>query len=132
MLTAVELASLRNETELWFDATCDIYVITSNSDAYGGRDRTHGVTPTYTSIPCMVEPGAGQNQEMLGLATLEEMQMFTVTVPALTTISVGDHVVVHKGTENLHLYVRAMQGPESFETDRRLVCSEVGSPAPHL
>jgi len=131
MLTAIELAQLRADTFSWADATCDIFRVTGSDDAYGGRGRAHLTDPTYTAIPCMLESGAGQEQERLTLGGITEVQMFTVSLPALTDVLVGDHLKVHKGLEDLHLHVRAVMGPESYELERKVVCTEVGRTAPH-
>lgn len=131
MLTPSELAQLREDTESWFDATCDIFSVTGGDDVYGGRGRDHGANPTLSGIKCTVESGAGQEQERLTLGGLTELQVFTVSLPAKTSVKVGDHLVVHKDGEDLHLHVRAVMGPESYETERKVIGTEVTPFAPH-
>lgn len=131
MLTTPELAQLREDTNSWYDATCDIFRSTGSEDVYGGRGRAHSGTALYSAVPCTVESGAGQEQERLTLGGLTEMQMFTVSLPALQSVLVGDHLKVYKGTETLHLHVRAVMGPESYELERKVVCTEIGRTAPH-
>lgn len=131
MLTQPEIDQLRADTESWFDATCDLYRAAGGDDVYGGRGRDHAAQPTYLAIPCTVESGAGQEQERLTLGGITELQVFTVSLPALTDVLVGDHLKVHKGAEDLHLHVRAIQGPESYELERKVVCTEVGRTPPH-
>jgi hypothetical protein len=131
MLTPTELEQLRSDTESWFDSTCDIFRVTGGDDVYGGRGRDHSVNALYSSLPCTVEPGAGQEQERLTLGGITEIQMFTVSLPAKTDVRVGDHLKVHRDTEDLHLHVRAVMGPESYETERKVVTTEVGVALPH-
>lgn len=131
MLTATELARLRTDTQSWFDATCDIFRVTGGDDVYGGRSRTHLGAPTIAGLTCTVESGAGQEQERLTLGGITEIQVFTVSLPALTDVRVGDHLKVTKGAESLHLHVRAVQGPESYELERKVIATEVGRTPPH-
>lgn len=130
-LQADELAQLRKDTESWFDATCDIFRVVGTDDPYGGRGRSHGANPLYSAVPCAIDPGAGQNQELLTLANITEVELFTVSLPAKTDVLVGDHLRVHKDGEELHLNVRAVMGPESYEVERRVIATEVGTTAPH-
>jgi hypothetical protein len=130
-LSADELAGLRDATESWFDCTCDLYRVAGADDVYGGRSRDHGPNPTIAGLPCTVDPGAGQDQERLTLGGVTEIEVFIISLPALTDVQVGDHLRVHKSGEELHVYVRAVMAPESYEIERRVVCTEVGATAPH-
>lgn len=131
MLTPTELAQLRADTISWFDATCDIFRVTGGDDVYGGRGGAHAADPTHTGVRCTVESGAGQEQERLTLGGITEIQVFTVSLPAQTDVLVGDHLKVHKDGEDLHLHVRAVQGPESYELERKVIATEVGRTPPH-
>lgn len=130
-LTEHEINGLRGAMESWSDATCDIFRVTDTEDVYGGSTRAHSDIPLYSGLPCTVDSGAGQNQEILTLANITEVQVFTVGLPALTDVLIGDHLKVHKGDEDLHLHVRAVMGPESYELERKVIATEVGAVAPH-
>jgi hypothetical protein len=128
MIVGQELELLREEAVKWLPFTCDIFKVVSADDAYGGRTREHPVDPTYTDIPCNVESGAAHEQERSLLGLIAEIQVFTVFLPALTDVNVGDHIVAHtEDHPNLHLLVQAEMAPEGFEVERRLIATEVGT-----
>jgi hypothetical protein len=124
-----ELTLLRSDMQEWFTDECDIYRITGSDDIYGGRPNTHGGTPTYANVPCLIESGAGQEQERLVAGGIIEIQTFTIFLPAQQDIAVGDHVVVRAqddSTAHLHLHVRAVMAPETLDVETRVIATQVG------
>lgn len=137
-----ELAELRREDEKWFTDFCDIYKVggasesseSDSDDAYGGTDDDYGGIDDRTEtlfqshVSCMIESSTAHEQTRVVMGVLRETQLFTVTLPALTEINVGDHVIVTTQS-NLHLRVQAVLNPESWEIERRVIGSEEGQHA---
>src|SRR5687768_1673052 len=123
MLSAEELTGLRTETKKWYEDTMSIYAATETDDVYGGS----GISEALLSseIPCLVESGAAHEQVRVMMAHLQNVQLFMVTCPAETQVSVGNHLVI-TSRGNLHLRVQAVMAPESLEIERQVVASEEG------
>jgi hypothetical protein len=122
-----ELQLLQADLETWFTDTCDIFRVTGADDVYGGHTRGHGLTATYSDVPCMVESGAAQDQERLLVGAVVEVQIFTVSLPADTDIRVGDHLVVtatDETDESMHLHAHAVLAPETIEIERKCIAVE--------
>ena len=119
-ITIAEMADLRGAAESWMMDTCDIYGHSPGvSDAYGG----YSVDPELVkqqNVPCYVESGAEHAQTRALLAKIENVQAFSVDMPANTDVEVGDHLII-TSRSNLHLRVEGVMAPESWETDRRVV-----------
>jgi hypothetical protein len=129
-ITHSELDLLRQEVESWFPYTCNIYKVTGTDDAFGGRSRGHSVDPDYRDVPCSIESGAAHAQEIPHLARIENVQIFTVSMPAETDVNVGDHLVVTTPDHpSLHLHVQAELAPEDYEVERRVIATEIGTAA---
>jgi hypothetical protein len=124
-LTDVEVASLRETTERWFTDKCDIYRIAVGDDPYGGEDETESLVSGATGVECMLESGAAHEQTRAVYGKIVGVQLFTVTLPALTDVRVGDHLLITT-QGNLHLRVQAVMDPESWELERRVIGSEEG------
>lgn len=125
VLTGPELADLRGATESWFTDTCDIYGHSAGApDAYGG----YSVDPEVvkqSGVPCALESGAEHEQTRALLAKIANVQVFAVTLPALTDVEVGDHLII-TSQGNMHLRVEGVMAPESWEIERRVIGSQLG------
>jgi len=125
VLTAVELAGLRDTSEKWFTDTCDVYRITKVDDPYGGESEDEEPVSGLSGIRCMLESGAAHEQTRAIMDKITGTQIFTVTLPALTDVQVGDHLII-TSQGNMHLRVQAVLNPESYEVERRVIGSEEG------
>src|SRR5436190_7361867 len=92
-LSAPELASLRRETEDWFDLTCDISRETQVDDPYGGRGDSSPTT-VASDIACAIESGIAHEQELSFAGKFADVQLFTVTLPAETDIRQHDNLQI--------------------------------------
>jgi len=123
VITAEELAGLRDATESWFTDLCDIYGSGSGSaDAYGGWGN-NPESLRVSGVPCSIESGAEHVQTRALLAKIENTQAFTVTLPADTDVLVGDHLVITTQNSD-RLRVEAVMAPESWEIERRVIATE--------
>ena len=118
-----ELTKLRSEIVGWMPDLADISRITHADDAYGGEVDTEA--DIATGVPCSIKSGAAQEQIMIFADTLRDLQIYTVTFPALTDIRVGDHVEITT-QDDLHLRIQAVMDPESWELERRTIGSTEG------
>lgn len=124
-ISIAEMADLRQASESWMMDRCNIFRSPAGADdAYGGRDAGGADTQIATNIHCTVESGAEHVQERALLAKIENIQAFTVTLPANTDIAVRDHIVL-TSRNNDRLRVEAVLAPESWEVDRRIIASEL-------
>lgn len=124
-VTIAEMADLREATESWFMDTCDIYRgAVPQPDAYGGYGSTDPEAVVAAGVKCTVESGAEHVQERALLAKIENVQAFTVTLPANTDVRVDDHLVL-TSRNNDRLRVEAVMAPESWEIERRTIATEL-------
>lgn len=125
-LSAPELASLRDETEAWFDSTCDLYHQAGGDDAYGGRGGSYPGSPSLNDLPCNVESGIAHEQERSFIGRFEDIQLFTVTLPAQTDVRIDDRLVIAlPAAQFLTVTVQAVLAPESIEIERKVIAVEV-------
>lgn len=63
------------------------------------------------------------------IGRFESLQVFIITLPALTDVHVGDHIVLTSSSDhpNMHLEVQAEMAPESFEIERNVIATEIGT-----
>ena len=123
-LTACELEMLRDTSEAWMPDKLDIYNVTVTDDPYGGSSSTEVIDVVEQDVPCDVQSGVAQEQDRVVAAKITETQLFQVTVPALTTINVGDHITIYTTVPSMHLIVQAVFAPESWEVERRVLASK--------
>lgn len=124
-ITIAEMADLRAAAQAWMMDTCDIYRnAAAADDAYGGRSPGGADTRIAQGVPCYIESGAEHVQERALLAKIENVQAFTVALPANTDVQVRDHLVLlTRGNDRLR--VEAVLAPESWEVERHVIASEI-------
>lgn len=123
-LTEPELELLRWEAENWQTELCDIFRVATVDDVYGGSSETE--TVIAFAVSAMIQSGAAQEQLQFLGTRLENLQIFTVFLPAGTDVRVTDHLIVTtKG--GIHLVVEAVMAPETDEIERRVIATREGS-----
>ena len=117
MLTAAELTAMRATLNASLPDTCEISRVTLEPDGAGGQTETW---ETIVTVACRVAPSGRSPQERVIAERLSNESTWTLTLPAETDVQAGDRIVV--GTRTFRV---AGVLTRSFETARRVVCSEV-------
>jgi head-tail adaptor len=119
MLPADELAAMRATVEDALPDTAEVQRRTLTPDGAGGHTASWG---TVATVACQVAPFDRYPREQVIGERLTATSLWMVTVPALTDVQPADRLVVGAGArvfEVMQVLAR------SFETARRVVCSEV-------
>lgn len=115
MLTPDELAALREDVLATLPDTCAVQRVTLAA-AGGGQAETWN---TVTTVACRVAPSGRSPQERAIAERLGNVSAWTLTLPALTDVRVGDRLTVGART-----FAVAGVLARSNEIARRAVCSE--------
>jgi len=107
---------MRDTAEETFDGTAVIQAKTFVSD--GGGDGTATWSPSGT-VACHISPVSGLEREIAERITSDAD--WVVTVPALTTVTPRNRVVVAGTTYN----IEAARAPRTWELTRRLEVTEL-------
>ena len=121
--SSTELMALRDEVAGWMPDRCNILRVTQAEDSAGGVEDTE--TQVASAVLCEVQSGVAQEQVHLVGGRLENVQLFTITFPALTDVRVSDHLLITTQA-NRHLIVQAVVAPESWEIERRVIATTEG------
>jgi head-tail adaptor len=117
MLTADELTAMRGTLTASLPDTAQVKRKTLTPDGAGGYTEAWS---TVATVACRVAPFDRYPREQVVGERLMTMSLWTVTLPALTDVQPADRLVVGTRTfEVMEVVAR------SFETARRVVCSEV-------
>ena len=116
MLSATELGAMRAAVEASLPDMCEVQRVTLAAGSYGEQTESW---KSIATVACRVAPAGGLPQERVMAERLGNVSTWTVTLPALTDVRVGDRLLV--GTRTF-----AVAGvlARSEEIVRRVVCSE--------
>lgn len=121
-ITDCELELLQETATAWMPDRLNVFNVTTVDDVAGGRTPTEAADPVLQDVPCMIESGVSQEQHRVIADKITDTHLFTVTVPAKTSIQVGDHLTITTQGD-MHLIVQAVFAPESWEVERRVLAS---------
>jgi SPP1 family predicted phage head-tail adaptor len=116
-LTAGELAAMRAAQNAALPDTCVIRRVTLTPDSYGGHTEEWNDIAT---VACRVAPSGHSPQEQVIAERMSATSTWTLTLPADTDVTAADRLVVGARTFEVAAVLA-----RSFETARRVVCTEV-------
>jgi len=123
MLTDEEIDSMRETTFASLPDTCRIVSSVLATTAGGGTRPTVTIGP---ALACSVVPAMSSAiNEAAVMERLGNLEAWMVSIPAETAIAEKERLDVLVGGVTRRLEVQAVYGPESFELERRVVCTEV-------
>ncbi len=117
MLSATEIAAMREAAEAALPDTAQIRRRTLTPDGAGGHTESWS---TVTTVACRVAPLGRSPDERVIAERLTATSAWTITLPALTDVQPADQIVV--GTR---VFGVAGALVRSEEITRRVVCVEV-------
>lgn len=117
MITPDELAAMRATQVETLPDTCQVRRKTLTSDGMGGQIENW---ETVTTVACRVAPSGHSPQEQVIAERMSATSTWTLTLPADTDVTAADRLVVGARTFEVAAVLA-----RSFETARRVVCTEV-------
>lgn len=118
MLTANELASMRETINESLPDTCTIQSKTITSDGMGGQ--TEAYTTSATNVPCRVESDNIRVAEQIAQGAVKVVQTFTFTLAFDRAIARTDRIIWNARTFEV---VTTLDN--SWQLHRRVTCAEV-------
>lgn len=115
-LSTLELAVMRANANDYLPNTAVIHRLTQASDGQGGFTDTWAAAGT---VSCRISPSGGGERSVA--EKLANVSSWTVTLPHSTVVTTADRLVIGSRT----LRIDAMMAPHSWETARRVVCTEI-------
>lgn len=118
VITAAEMASMRDIADSFFPDTCSIGVATQGVDSTGSP--TENFTPTYTGVACRVDPADG-DEEIRNMA-LEGQSSWWLNIPYDQPID-ETYQVIH---DSRTYQIKNVWDTQSYRTIRRALMVRVG------
>jgi len=117
MLTAAELAFMRESVEKLLPETCSILSVTYTSDGAGGLTETWAATKTL--VPCRVDYQSGN--ERVANAALTPYQKAVISMAYDETITPANRILVGTNTFS----IQAVNNGQSWKAVTRCSCELV-------
>lgn len=115
MLTADELADMRETVNESLPDTCTIQSKTTSSDGMGGFTETWA--NTYTGVPCRVKADNLNPKELVENDTIKGKQTYTITLAHNQTVNSTQRIVWNTQTFEI-----VAPRENSWQLHKRLVC----------
>lgn len=126
MLTASELAGIRETSEENLPDVCNVVDLAPTRDAYG--DVIEGAI-TGPDFACKVKPVSSGSRssdvEAVIMERLGVLEAWTIAAPRSVEIPLEASVLVDVGGQTRMLQVVASPGPKSYEAVHRFVATEL-------